>query len=66
MDIPKMWEPALNPEDLARFFVARANAGDFDRLAEWRHCTYLVAARKWHSDGGSGPAAAGRKLAVDD
>lgn len=26
------WEPALNPEDLARFFVLRANAGDVEGL----------------------------------
>jgi ketosteroid isomerase-like protein len=26
------WEPALNPEDLARFFVLRANAGDIEGL----------------------------------
>lgn len=26
------WEPALNPEDLARFFVLRANAGDVHGL----------------------------------
>lgn len=26
------WEPALHPEDLARFFVVRANAGDVDGL----------------------------------
>ncbi len=28
----KTWEAALSPEDLARFFVARANAGDVDGL----------------------------------
>jgi ketosteroid isomerase-like protein len=28
----KTWEPALNPEDLARYFVVRANAGDVDGL----------------------------------
>ena len=33
MDSRKTWEPAQNPEDLARFFVIRANAGDFDGLA---------------------------------
>ncbi len=27
------WEPALKPEDLARFFVVRANAGDVEGLA---------------------------------
>jgi ketosteroid isomerase-like protein len=32
MDSGTKWEPALNPEDLARFFVARANAGDVDGL----------------------------------
>ncbi len=29
---PKKWEPARDPEDLARFFVVRANAGDVDGL----------------------------------
>lgn len=29
----KTWEPALHPEDLARFFTLRANAGDADGLA---------------------------------
>jgi len=28
----KTWEPAQNPEDLARFFLVRANAGDVDGL----------------------------------
>ncbi len=28
----KQWEPARDPEDLARFFVVRANAGDVDGL----------------------------------
>jgi ketosteroid isomerase-like protein len=32
MDSRKNWEPALDPEDLARFFLARANAGDVDGL----------------------------------
>lgn len=32
MDSRKTWEPALEPEDLARFFVVRANAGDVDGL----------------------------------
>jgi hypothetical protein len=32
MSSRKTWEPALNPEDLARFFVACANAGDVDGL----------------------------------
>jgi len=31
-DADKHWEPALNPEDIARFFVSRANAGDVDGL----------------------------------
>jgi ketosteroid isomerase-like protein len=30
MDSGKTWEPALDPEDLARFFVSRANAGDVE------------------------------------
>lgn len=30
MDNSKKWEPALNPEDLAQFFVQRANAGDVE------------------------------------
>lgn len=33
MDNRHNWEPALNPEDLARFFVERANAGDVEGLA---------------------------------
>jgi ketosteroid isomerase-like protein len=32
MDSLKNWRPALDPEDLARFFIARANAGDVDGL----------------------------------
>lgn len=32
MDGSKTWEPALNPEDLARLFVSRANAGDVEGL----------------------------------
>jgi ketosteroid isomerase-like protein len=32
MSSRQTWEPALNPEDLARFFVARANEGDVDGL----------------------------------
>jgi ketosteroid isomerase-like protein len=32
MNSRKIWEPARNPEDLARFFVARANEGDVDGL----------------------------------
>jgi ketosteroid isomerase-like protein len=32
MDSRKTWEPALEPEDLARSFVVRANAGDVDGL----------------------------------
>ena len=32
IDSRKKWEPAGNPEDLARFFVLRANAGDVDGL----------------------------------
>ncbi len=32
MNRRKLWEPALNPEDLARFFVIRANAGEVDGL----------------------------------
>lgn len=28
----KNWEPALNPEDLGKFFVLRANEGDVDGL----------------------------------
>lgn len=32
MDGSKTWEPALEPEDLARFFVSRANAGDVEGL----------------------------------
>ena len=32
MDSTKNYERALNPEDLSRFFVARANAGDVDGL----------------------------------
>ena len=28
----KTWEPALDPEDLARSFVARANAGEVEGL----------------------------------
>jgi ketosteroid isomerase-like protein len=32
MDSRKRWEPALEPEDLARYFVVRANAGDVDGL----------------------------------
>ena len=32
MDSHETWEPALHPEDLARFFVVRANAGDVDGL----------------------------------
>ncbi len=30
----KTWELALNPDELARLFVQRANAGDADGLAE--------------------------------
>lgn len=30
--MPKQHEPALEPEDLARFFTERANAGDVDGL----------------------------------
>jgi ketosteroid isomerase-like protein len=30
MDGGKTWEPSLDPEDLARFFVSRANAGDVE------------------------------------
>jgi ketosteroid isomerase-like protein len=32
MDHRKTWEPALAPEDLARFFLLRANAGDIEGL----------------------------------
>jgi ketosteroid isomerase-like protein len=32
MDGGQTWEPALDPEDLARFFVSRANAGDVEGL----------------------------------
>jgi ketosteroid isomerase-like protein len=32
MESRRNWEPALNPEDLARFFVQRANAADVDGL----------------------------------
>lgn len=32
MDSRETWEPARHPEDLARFFVVRANAGDIDGL----------------------------------
>ncbi len=32
MNSDQTWEPALNPEDLARFFLMRANAGDVDGL----------------------------------
>jgi len=32
MNDRKIWEPALNPEDLARFFVMRANAGEVEGL----------------------------------
>jgi ketosteroid isomerase-like protein len=32
MERHKTWEPAQNPEALARFFVVRANAGDVDGL----------------------------------
>jgi ketosteroid isomerase-like protein len=32
MSSHQTWEPALNPEDLARFFLVRANAGDVDGL----------------------------------
>ncbi len=32
MNSHKTWEPAMRPEDLARFFVLRANAGDVDGL----------------------------------
>jgi ketosteroid isomerase-like protein len=34
MDSRKNWEPAPNPEDLARFFILRANAGDVEGLVE--------------------------------
>ena len=33
MEDTRKWEPALEPEDLARFFVARANDGDAEGLA---------------------------------
>jgi ketosteroid isomerase-like protein len=33
MSSHKTWEPAQDPEDLARFFMVRANAGDADGLA---------------------------------
>ncbi len=32
MNNRKTWEPALDPEDLARFFVMRANTGDVEGL----------------------------------
>ena len=32
MNSHRAWEPARHPEDLARFFIARANAGDVDGL----------------------------------
>src|SRR5215475_5428905 len=32
MDSTKNYERALNPEDISRFFVAHANAGDVDGL----------------------------------
>jgi hypothetical protein len=32
MDNGKNWEPALNPEDIARLFLLRANAGDVEGL----------------------------------
>ena len=32
MESEKTWELALNPEDLARFFTSRANAGDVEGL----------------------------------
>jgi len=33
MNSHKTWEPAPHPEDLARFFTVRANAGDAEGLA---------------------------------
>ncbi len=33
MSNQRTWEPAREPEDLARFFIERANAGDIDGLA---------------------------------
>lgn len=32
MNDSETWKPALDPEDLARFFVERANAGDVEGL----------------------------------
>jgi hypothetical protein len=32
MNSHKTWEAALDPQDLARFFLARANAGDVEGL----------------------------------
>ncbi len=32
MESHTAYEPALNPEDLARFFIVRANAGDVEGL----------------------------------
>jgi hypothetical protein len=38
MDGNKAWEPALDPEDLARFFVSRANdRAKFRRKEEDEH-----------------------------
>jgi ketosteroid isomerase-like protein len=39
----KMWPPALQPEDIARFFVERANAGDVEGVVALYESDAVVA-----------------------
>jgi ketosteroid isomerase-like protein len=43
MNSHNAWEPAPNPEDLARFFIVRANAGDVDGLVNLYEPVALLA-----------------------
>lgn len=43
MTPPKIYAPALEPEDIARFFVERANAGDVEGLVALYEPTAVLA-----------------------
>jgi len=48
MDNYSNWEPALDPQDLARFFVLRANAGDIEGLvALYESDAVLSTSNQW-------------------
>jgi ketosteroid isomerase-like protein len=55
MEDHESWEPAPNPEDLARFFVLRANAGDVEGLVALYEADAIL------STGTSGRVATGSK-----